>query len=218
MSDLASAKYNKSVFINCPFEDECRFFFEAIVFAVIQCGFTPRCALEISDGGQVRIEKINDIIEDCRFGIHDICRTELDKAHGLPRFNMPLELGLFLGCQRFGGPPHTKKSCLIFDKDRFRYQKFISDIAGQDIKAHGDDPRQIIKGIRDWLRPHRQNLPGGEHFSELFDAFQAVLPDLCSEARLQRDDLHFVDLVQLIRTASASPSAPAAPKPRVRKP
>jgi len=32
---------------------------------------------------------------------HDISRTELNE-HSLPRFNMPLELGLFLGASRFG--------------------------------------------------------------------------------------------------------------------
>src|SRR5262249_5963635 len=30
----------------------------------------------------------------CKYGIHDISRTEVTSASGLPRFNMPLELGV----------------------------------------------------------------------------------------------------------------------------
>jgi hypothetical protein len=54
----AAAAYNTSVFINCPFDDGYRPLFRATVFAVYDCGFNPRCALEVYDSGQVRIEKI----------------------------------------------------------------------------------------------------------------------------------------------------------------
>lgn len=43
---------------------------------------------------------------------------------------MPLELGTFLGAKHFGSEIQKKKTCLILDKEKFRYQKFISDIAG----------------------------------------------------------------------------------------
>jgi hypothetical protein len=82
-------EYDKSVFINCPFDGAYRPLFEAIVFAVFDCGFEPRCALETEDAGQVRMEKIFDLIEDCRFAINDLSRIELDSATNLPRFNMP---------------------------------------------------------------------------------------------------------------------------------
>src|ERR1043166_8044058 len=121
------------VFINCPFDDLYRPIFEAIVFAVHDCGYIARSSLEVTDASQVRIEKIATIIGPCRFGIHDISRTELDRDTQLPRFNMPLELGLFLGAKRFGSARHRSKTCLILDVDRYRYQKFISAIAGHYI-------------------------------------------------------------------------------------
>lgn len=93
---------DKDVFINCPFSPDYSEFFQAIVFAVVRSGYTPRCARENDDGGEVRIEKICRIIRECRYGVHDISNTELDAASGLPRFNMPLELGLFLGARNFG--------------------------------------------------------------------------------------------------------------------
>jgi hypothetical protein len=69
--------------------------------------------LEAYDSGDVRIEKILDIIDQCRLGIHDISRTEQNE-HGLSRFNMPLELGLFLGARRWERGK-TKKIALILD-------------------------------------------------------------------------------------------------------
>lgn len=129
--------YDAGVFVNCPFDDGYKPLFNATVFAVLDCGFEPRCALQVYDSGQVRIDKIMELIEGCRFGIHDISRTELDPVNGLPQFNMPLELGIFLGAQRFGSGKHREKNCLVLDREPYRYQKFISDIAGQDIAAHG---------------------------------------------------------------------------------
>lgn len=94
--------YQKNVFINCPFDPAFRTLLEAIVFTVHDCGFVARSALEADDSSQVRIAKIYRIISDCGFGVHDLSRTELDPTHSLPRFNMPLELGIFLGAKRFG--------------------------------------------------------------------------------------------------------------------
>jgi hypothetical protein len=136
------------VFINCPFDPQYQSLFEAIVFTVSVCGLRPRCALEEEDGSQIRIEKIFNIISTCRFGIHDISKTELDEVNFLPRFNMPLELGIFLGAKRFGAGEQKDKTCLILDREKYRYQKFISDIAGQDIRAHGDDPKEAISIVR----------------------------------------------------------------------
>lgn len=59
-------------------------------------GFVARCALEEDDAGEFRLSKIERIIEECRFGINDLSAVALDVVTGLPRFNMPLELGLFL--------------------------------------------------------------------------------------------------------------------------
>jgi hypothetical protein len=96
----AAPSYHESVFINCPFDGGYKRLFKATVFTVFYSGYVPRCALEIYNSGQVRIEKIFKLIENCQFGNHDISRTELDVDSKLPRFNMPLELGVFLGAQR----------------------------------------------------------------------------------------------------------------------
>ena len=97
MKQKAPGTYKRQVFINCPFDAEYLPLFRIIVFVVNACGYHVRCALESQDAGEVRMVKILRLIRECQFGIHDISRTELDPANGLPRFNMPLELGLFLG-------------------------------------------------------------------------------------------------------------------------
>jgi len=119
----------RDVFINCPFSVDYKDKFEAIVFTVVRSGFTARCARESDDGGEVRYAKIARIIKDCRYGIHDISKTEPDPLSGLPRFNMPFELGLFLGAKTFGAAAGRAKKALILDRDPFRYQAFLSDIA-----------------------------------------------------------------------------------------
>ena len=50
--------YQRSVFINCPFDDDYAPILRAIIFAVVDCGFAPRCALEALDASQIRIQKI----------------------------------------------------------------------------------------------------------------------------------------------------------------
>ncbi len=144
--------YHDNVFINCPFDPKYKTIFNAIVFAVYDAGFYPRCAFEIGDAAENRLQGIVRIIKECRYGIHDISRTQRDRRSQLPRFNMPLELGIFLGCKYFGGRHHGSKSCLVMDTEPFRYQKFISDIAGQDVSAHDDDPKKAVTVVRDWLR------------------------------------------------------------------
>jgi hypothetical protein len=194
---LALSRYYENVFVNCPFDPEYQRLFEALVFAVLDCGFVPRCALEIDDASQVRIEKIMDIIVECRFGIHDISRTELDEQSALPRFNMPLELGIFLGAKRYGAGAQRQKLCLVLDRAPFRYQRFCSDIAGQDVRSHAGSPGEIITLIRNWLRNAFRDsgiiFPSGARMVERFGQFQRALPLLCAELGLDRNELIFND-------------------------
>ena len=80
-SSVSSDHYKTNVFINCPFDREYQPILNAIVFAVIHCGYTVRCALETEDTGPTRIEKIYRLIESSRFGIHDISRIEHDPVN-----------------------------------------------------------------------------------------------------------------------------------------
>lgn len=189
--------YTRNVFINCPFDEAYLSIFYAIIFTVFDCGYTPRCSLEIEDSSEVRIEKIAKVISECKYGIHDISRTELDKDTNLPRFNMPLELGMFLGAKRFGDDEQRKKACLILDKAPYRYQSFISDIAGQDIQAHQNDEAETIKIVRNWLRSvsGRVTIPGGKEILRRYHLFTSELPIICKRLRLTVDEMIFNDYI-----------------------
>ena len=187
------------VFINCPFDDQYAPTFRALIFATYACGFRARSAREIDDGGQTRIEKLQAIIEESRYGIHDLSRTELDPINNLPRFNMPLELGLFLGAKRFGGPGQRLKRVLILDVDQYPYQRFISDLAGMDIHAHGGDPRQAVRHTRDWLaNVSRRALPSSARVVQLYDDFMADLPALAASLAFEPAEIPYVDFERIV--------------------
>lgn len=190
---------NYNVFINCPFDKEYKPIFDAIVFTVFDCGYLPRCALEVINAGQVRIEKINLIIEECKYGFHDISRTELDD-NDLPRFNMPLELGIFLGAQRFGNTSQSEKVCFIVDREQYRYQKFISDISGQDIYSHNNNYTEAVKLISNWLRSSNRDIlmPGGNEICKRFEVLKEELPEMCREILLDLEEVNFNDYCALV--------------------
>ena len=120
-------QYKDNVFFNCPFDAKYKPLFEATVFAVYDCGFVARCALEEDDGSQIRVQKIYSIISKCRLGIHDLSRVEISRSTRLPRFNMPLELGAFLGAKHFGIKEQKQKACLILEGIRSQVQADLND-------------------------------------------------------------------------------------------
>jgi hypothetical protein len=194
--------YDKNVFINCLFDSDYQPIFNALVFATFECGLRPRCALEINDSGEARIEKIARVIRQCHWGIHDISRTELNPS-GLPRFNMPLELGIFLGARWFGDRSQRRKSCLVLDTDRYRYQEYISDIAGQDIEAHQGNSRRAIRAVRNWLGASRANIrhtPGAAAIHGRFERFMVDLPAICVETDREVGDLTFTEFADAAST------------------
>ena len=188
------------VFINCPFDDGYVSLFNALVFVIYDLGFVARCAREADDSGEVRLAKIERIIEQCKYGIHDISEVTLDPVNHLPRFNMPLELGMFFGCRRFGSKAQRNKISLVLDVEPYRYQKFISDIAGHDIRSHARQADQGITVVRNWLATasKRTNIPGGAEVVNRYKRFRDDLPRLCQEAGLLPDMLTFSDLSNVI--------------------
>ncbi|MEA3060593.1 MAG: hypothetical protein QOJ94_374 [Sphingomonadales bacterium] len=163
------------------------------------CGFRPRSARELDDAAQTRIEKIYDLIEECRHGIHDLSRTELDPENRLPRFNMPLELGLFLGAKRYGGKAQKPKRAMILDVEQHRYQKFISDLAGMDIHGHGGDPMRAVLQTRDWLaNVSRRELPSAARIQRVYGAFTDNLPEVASQLEFEPANLPYVDFERIV--------------------
>ena len=190
-----STSYTSNVFLNFPFDAQYLSIRNAIVFSIFDRGFVPRCALEIDNSGEVRFDRIQRLIDESKFGIHDISRTELDLSTKLPRFNMPLELGVFIGARRYGSSKHKHKNCLILDIEQYRYQAFISDIAGHDIRAHSNQTEQAINHVRNWLNSAsgRKTIPGGSEIHRRFTMFESDLPVICKAIPIELDELTYND-------------------------
>jgi len=191
-----SGAYGKSVFINAPFDRSRQELLRATVFAAVACGCNPRCALEIEDSSSPRIQKIADLIRSCACGIHDLSFMELDPKTRLPRFNMPFELGLFLGAKQFGSGRQKRKHCLVLDSQRHRYQKSMSDIAGQDIACHKGTEKGVITAIGKWLKSQSPSPP---EIYERYRMFKELLPRLSrKEFHVAEEQLTYGDYVRIV--------------------
>jgi hypothetical protein len=174
----------------------------AIMFAIHDCGFFARSALEVQDSSDVRFQKIVRIIRSSEYSIHDISRVQLDRTTHLPRFNMPLELGLFLGAKEFGDAEQRTKRSLVLDRTPYRYQKFCSDIAGQDIEAHANKPSKAIELVRNWLsgpaNERGSRIPSGTVMASRYAQFVTELPEWCDRQKLVVRQLTYGDNYLLI--------------------
>jgi hypothetical protein len=198
---MAIAKYNQKVFINCPFDSNYTPLLHAIVFTVYRCGFLPVTALDEDDGSNDRLKKILKCIADCKYGIHDISRTELNQ-NKLPRFNMPFELGLFFGAKKYGSGIQKNKVALIFEKNKYSYQQYLSDLNGIDTKAHNNNPDELLKKIRDWLTTcTNTTLPGPATIHKEYVEFLIKLPEIINQLGLDKDNLLYGDYCAIVENA-----------------
>ena len=187
---------------------------------MLTCGYQPRCALDYSDSGAVRFTEIVKLITSCDLSIHDISRVELDRVSRLPRFNMPLELGADLGLRLAGPPLQRRRRTLILDAEAHRYDKTLSDISGMDIDAHANDPRQVIRLVRDWLntnrRPGTPPLPGAVAINADYEAYLGFAQSIVAKLRLDpHDDMPHGDYLPVVgmalpRIEAARPGAVGA--------
>lgn len=168
--------FEKNVFINCPFDLDFAPLLKALTFSLLYLDYSPLIAQTLSSSA-IRINQIKQHIRNSKFGIHDLSRSKPLKKNELPRFNMPYELGLDIGCIEFGGGKYSSKKALILETEKYHYQKVLSDISGQDIENHNNDPLTLIKKVRNWLSANNkiEILPGQ---SEIWIAYNQFNSDL----------------------------------------
>ncbi len=161
-----------------------------MLFTITAGGYQARCALEENDSGDIRFDKLCRLIESCGKSIHDLSRIQLSD-NGLPRFNMPFELGLLMGARRFGGKRQRAKTAAIMVSEPYRLPAYLSDLAGNDPSAHHGRPEEVIRIVRRYLHqtPDGATLPGANRIIAEFRRFQSELPDLGEEADLTPDEI-----------------------------
>jgi len=206
--------FDRNVFINCPFDNDYLPLARALVFAVLACGFEPRIATERSDSGEVRVEKIRELIQSSRLSIHDLSRMEPLGPADLPRFNMPFELGLDHGCRHWGGAHLKGKQCLILEKERFRFQRVLSDISGSDIRPHGNDPEELVQQVRSWLRVvgKKSSLPPAGRVWENLSFFRSHLEIMLDREGYSAKEIAALEMTEYIDfVKSWMPTSPDSP-------
>lgn len=166
-------EYENSVFVNCPFDENFAPLLEAMLFCVVRAGLKPRLASESLEAGQNRLEKILEIIGCCKYSIHDLSLAIASEAGEVFRMNMPFELGLDMGRRRAPDPETADKRFIIFENKPYELKRCLSDLAGTDVVFHRGDFRNVIKGLRNFLRVEAgRALPGATTLENEYYDFQ----------------------------------------------
>lgn len=75
---------------------------------------------------------------------------------------------------------------LVLDTEPYRYQKYISDLAGRDPVAHHNSEEEVIDHVRNWLRlgldPKLKQTASGSLIYQRYQQFQADLPSLAENS------------------------------------
>ncbi len=136
------AAKTESVFLNIPYDSQFENLFLAYIAAVSAFGFIPRATLEIPFSRR-RLDRILDLIADCRYSVHDLSRVQLDRTvPRTPRFNMPFELGLTVGLDRAG---QRGRPWAVCESQVHRIQKSLSDLNGTDVYIHNGTVRGVFR-------------------------------------------------------------------------
>lgn len=188
--------YDRCVFVNCPFDAAYKPLLDAILFAIHDCGFIARTALEVSGSAETRLAKIVRIIRRSRWSIHDISRVEVTPANPLPRFNMAFECGLALGLQRFGTARDRRRDFLVLAARRHQDQRTLSDLAGQDAAYHHNKPDMAIEGVRKFLAgKSRARVRGGAAIKARYRKFQQAMPRLLGGLEIGPSEIRSLDYI-----------------------
>jgi hypothetical protein len=133
-----------SVFLNVPYDEAFKDMFLAYLCGLVALGLTPKATLAIP-GGVARLDRIFELIQSCRYSIHDLSRVELDLTDPpTPRFNMPMELGMTVAWAKLHPTHHT---WFIFESRVRRTQKSISDLSGTDCNIHGGTDEGVMREL-----------------------------------------------------------------------
>jgi hypothetical protein len=172
-----------SVFINCPFDPNFRPAFEAIVFSTVCCGFLPRCAMESGSVAIPRMEQIVQALRGCKYSIHDLSRCQGEGDANMPRFNMPLELGMAMTERAWRRRVRDRHDWFLLVPRHHPYGRFISDLAGYDPTQYDGTAAGVIPAVMSWLatRPDAERCPMPSDVLNVLPDFHAAL-ELLREA------------------------------------
>jgi len=142
---VARRKRIESVFLNVPYDQSFEKLCLAYIVGLTQLGLRVNATLAVPNQG--RLVTIISLIEESDFSIHDLSRIEL--TGGIPRFNMPVELGLARYRSHVSKDRHR---VFVFESRAYRAQRSTSDINGIDPKIHKGTAKGVMARLRDIFR------------------------------------------------------------------
>lgn len=142
---MALARPIAKVFLNIPYDGGFEDLYLAYLVGLTLLGLDVHATLAVPDDG--RLNRIIKLIEQADVSIHDLSRIETSR--GIPRFNMPLELGLALYRSAAAKRAHR---VFVFEKKAYRAQRSTSDINGLDPQIHRGNPKGVMVCLRNILR------------------------------------------------------------------
>jgi hypothetical protein len=202
MATRASDSYGKNVFINCPFDPSYLSLLRPLLFTIIYLGFNPRIASESSDSLEQRIEKILRLIKECQYSIHDLSRIKSEKEKEFYRLNMPFELGMDYGCRRISTNRLRLKKSLILESKPRDIKHGLSDLAGVDVKSHGNNPGRIPEVVQHWFI-ETVGLVDADSPSRIWDRFNVFTFDFYARRKAQgysKGELKIMPIPQYTRS------------------
>ncbi len=160
----------ESVFLNIPYDGAFENLYLAYIVGLTQLGLQIKATLAVPNQG--RLSTIIKLIEESEFSIHDLSRIEASR--GVPRFNMPVELGLALYRSHVTNGRHR---VFVFESTRYRAQRSTSDVNGIDPQIHSGTPKGLMSGLRNIFRQPRDVTTVPEMLSS-YRAVKQKLPQL----------------------------------------
>jgi hypothetical protein len=83
--------------------------------------------------------------------------------------------------------------------EQYRYQRFISDLAGMDIHEHVGEPLRALRETRDWLaNVSRRVLPSGGKLVALYNTFLVDLPALAEALGFETAQIPYADFERIL--------------------
>jgi hypothetical protein len=138
-------------------------------------GLTPILLTE-QPTSNLRLIRLRELILSCDYSLHDLSYLKLERVNEwrVPRFNMPMELGMALALKPL-------ETLWIFEAEPHRLWVSTSDVAGIDPRIHGGEAEGVFREFRKIFAYRDQVDP---------KTFRLVMASLRDYSRLMKNEGH----------------------------